>query len=170
MVKKISNIDAFCQSSDNVKFLEPVRLPKRVIMCYSYLMIYFPLSEKKIFQYNNLKYNQKAGFLFRYMLKCAYQTRIHKPLIEDLISTKQRYDSIQKDYNDNKLGDNDFLIDKVKKSTLEDMRGDIEIMLDKKKLKEIFEDKMVLMADLIFTTVCSENERKRKIEEIFEIN
>jgi hypothetical protein len=166
----MDNLEMWYHSAMNKKFLEPVRLPRKIIVCYSFLMVFFPFSEKKKIQYNKLLYNQRAGFLFHYMLKCAYQTKVPKPLIDDLISTKQHYDSIQKNYNDNKLGDTDFLIDKIKKSTLDEMKDDIEILLDKNKLKEIFENKMILMADLIYNIKSNENTRKKKIEEIFEIN
>jgi hypothetical protein len=170
MSNGISNLDAYYQSSINKKFLSPVRLPRGVIIYYSFLMIYFPFSDKKKIQYNKLKYNQKAGFLFHYMLKCAYQARVPESLIDDLISTKKSYDFIQKVYNNKNLDDNDFLLDKIKKSTLNDMKEDIEILLEKNKLKEIFENKIKLMADLIYYIMSNENERKRKIEEIFEID
>jgi hypothetical protein len=160
---KVKNLDIYL----NFGILHPVKLPNPVIISYSLLLAYFPFTEKKKTNYLKLENRQKAGFLFRYLIKCAYQTNTSQPLIDDLINTKKLYDSVQKEYNNEKLDNAEVLIAKMKKNTLNEMCGNIEILLEKSNCKKVFEDKMILMINTICYNSNNINERKMKIEKIF---
>jgi CRISPR/Cas system CSM-associated protein Csm2 small subunit len=170
MIPIRSGLDFYSNAINNKAFLVPVNLPSKVVVYYSILLTYCPLSEKKKTQYTKLDPNKKAGFLFKHLLKCAYHVNVPKPLIEDLISTKNKYDSIQKSYKNENLDNNTLLIEKIKKSSLNDMIDDVETMLEKSNLVKSFEEKIGVMTDSIYYNTSRENKRKKKLEEIFDIN
>jgi hypothetical protein len=155
---------------DNKNLITPVNLPRRVIVSYAILLVHLPLIEKKKSQYVKLDSDKKAGFLFKYLLKCAYLVNIPKPLITDLISTKEYYDTIQEKYKQDKLDDNTFLIEKIKKNSLSEMTDDIDSMIEKSIIIKSFEEKISLMVESIIYNASRENKRKKKLEEIFDIN
>jgi hypothetical protein len=132
---------------------------------YALLFCYFPFSDKQDKLFKKLKDKDKAGYLFRYLLKIAKIVKVPEVLIRNCFdsNTKRRKKFVTyQNFNDDIIKD-------FQNDNFSNIKKMYENYSSNYENKIIFIHNMKLVFGVIFSIISETNERKMKIEKIFDI-
>jgi len=167
-VLKFSEGDVFMVTFTNRNFLTPISVPATIMDYYATILGFMPLNEKQCAVYLKLDSKKRAGYMIKYLIKSSRLIGVPKPIIDNLISTKESYEKYKKLLGTD--SDKDFnkrMADLIVNRKVEELKSEYHTCKQYEMYKREYTEAIMLLFQTFIWIANTKNERQRKIDEVF---